>query len=116
MLDHAQDGVENFVSIVGGKLTTYRLMAEHTADAVCAKLGVEMIPVPLTGEGPDMAQVRRLAERDARIKGIWCVPLGAVTPPGVSACAGSSVTWIVGGVVTPNATSTWASWSSRAFN
>lgn len=41
VLDHALDGVENFVSIVGGKLTTYRLMAEHTADTVCAKLGVE---------------------------------------------------------------------------
>ena len=41
VLDHAGDGVENFVSIVGGKLTTYRLMAEHTADVVCAKLGVQ---------------------------------------------------------------------------
>jgi glycerol-3-phosphate dehydrogenase len=40
VLDHARDGVENYVSIVGGKLTTYRLMAEHTADAVCGKLGV----------------------------------------------------------------------------
>jgi glycerol-3-phosphate dehydrogenase len=39
VLDHAAGGVENFVSIVGGKLTTYRLMAEHTADAVCRKLG-----------------------------------------------------------------------------
>jgi glycerol-3-phosphate dehydrogenase len=40
VLDHAQDGVENFVSIVGGKLTTFRLMAEQTADLVCRKLGV----------------------------------------------------------------------------
>jgi glycerol-3-phosphate dehydrogenase len=40
VLDHAEAGVENFVSIVGGKLTTYRLMAEHTADAICRKLGV----------------------------------------------------------------------------
>ncbi|HEU4571303.1 MAG TPA: anaerobic glycerol-3-phosphate dehydrogenase subunit GlpA, partial [Candidatus Limnocylindrales bacterium] len=41
VLDHERrDGVTNFVSIVGGKLTTYRLMAEHTVDAVCAKLGV----------------------------------------------------------------------------
>jgi glycerol-3-phosphate dehydrogenase len=40
VLDHAGDGVENFVSIVGGKLTTYRLMAEHTADAICRRLGV----------------------------------------------------------------------------
>jgi glycerol-3-phosphate dehydrogenase len=41
VLDHAADGVDNFVSIVGGKLTTYRLMAEHTADVICRKLGVE---------------------------------------------------------------------------
>ena len=41
VIDHgARDGVDNFVSIVGGKLTTYRLMAEQTADLVCAKLGL----------------------------------------------------------------------------
>ena len=41
IIDHeSRDGVGNFVSIVGGKITTHRLMAEQTADAVCAKLGV----------------------------------------------------------------------------
>ena len=41
VLDHGpRDGVSNFVSIVGGKLTTYRLMAEQTADLVAAKIGV----------------------------------------------------------------------------
>jgi glycerol-3-phosphate dehydrogenase len=40
VLDHGDQGVDNFVSIVGGKLTTYRLMAEDGADAVCRKLGV----------------------------------------------------------------------------
>ncbi|HEX4215745.1 MAG TPA: anaerobic glycerol-3-phosphate dehydrogenase subunit GlpA [Candidatus Dormibacteraeota bacterium] len=40
LLDHAGEGVEGMVSIVGGKLTTYRLMAEETADAVCRRLGV----------------------------------------------------------------------------
>jgi glycerol-3-phosphate dehydrogenase len=41
VLDHAaRDGVEGIVSIVGGKLTTFRLMAERTTDAVCSKLGV----------------------------------------------------------------------------
>ncbi len=41
VIDHgAREGVDNFVSIVGGKLTTYRLMAEQTADLVCAKLGL----------------------------------------------------------------------------
>ena len=41
VVDHARrDGIANFTSIVGGKLTTYRLMAAQTADAACAKLGV----------------------------------------------------------------------------
>jgi glycerol-3-phosphate dehydrogenase len=40
LLDHAErDGVEGFVTITGGKLTTYRLMAEETVDAVCRHLG-----------------------------------------------------------------------------
>jgi glycerol-3-phosphate dehydrogenase len=40
-LDHADDGVENFVSAVGGKLTTYRQMAESTSDLVAERLGVD---------------------------------------------------------------------------
>ncbi|QLA19841.1 FAD-dependent oxidoreductase [Desulfolutivibrio sulfoxidireducens] len=41
LLDHARDGVDNLVTITGGKLTTFRIMAEKTADLVCAKLGVD---------------------------------------------------------------------------
>jgi glycerol-3-phosphate dehydrogenase len=41
LLDHADEGVANMASIVGGKLTTYRLMAEATADHVCDCLGVD---------------------------------------------------------------------------
>ncbi len=40
LIDHVEDGLENFVTISGGKLTTYRLMAEKTADLVCNRLGV----------------------------------------------------------------------------
>jgi len=40
LLDHTVEGIANFVSIVGGKLTTYRLMAEKTADLICIRLGV----------------------------------------------------------------------------
>lgn len=41
-LDHAQrDGLEGFVTITGGKLMTYRLMAEWATDTVCRKLGRE---------------------------------------------------------------------------
>jgi len=40
LLDHSPDGLENFATIAGGKLTTYRLMAEKTADLICHRLGV----------------------------------------------------------------------------
>lgn len=41
LIDHQQeDGVAGFVSILGGKLSTYRLMSQVTTDLVCRKLGV----------------------------------------------------------------------------
>ncbi|RLM30917.1 anaerobic glycerol-3-phosphate dehydrogenase subunit A [Brenneria salicis] len=40
LLDHAsRDGLEGFITITGGKLMTYRLMAEWTTDKICEKLG-----------------------------------------------------------------------------
>ncbi|MGL5101724.1 MAG: anaerobic glycerol-3-phosphate dehydrogenase subunit A [Plesiomonas sp.] len=39
LLDHAKrDGLDGLVTITGGKLMTYRLMAEWTTDLVCEKL------------------------------------------------------------------------------
>jgi DNA-binding transcriptional LysR family regulator len=41
VIDHEQrDGVKGFTSIVGGKVTTYRLMAERVVDLVARRLGV----------------------------------------------------------------------------
>ncbi|HEY7199367.1 MAG TPA: FAD-dependent oxidoreductase, partial [Candidatus Dormibacteraeota bacterium] len=41
VIDHERrDGVPGLVTVVGGELTVYRLMAERAADAVCARLGV----------------------------------------------------------------------------
>jgi glycerol-3-phosphate dehydrogenase len=41
VLDHeTRDGVAGFITITGGKFTTYRLMAEKTSDLVVEKLGV----------------------------------------------------------------------------
>jgi glycerol-3-phosphate dehydrogenase len=39
LYDHTSQGLENFATIAGGKLTTFRLMAEKTADLVAARLG-----------------------------------------------------------------------------
>ena len=41
-LDHAsRDGMEGLITISGGKLITYRKMAEQATDLACRKLGVE---------------------------------------------------------------------------
>jgi glycerol-3-phosphate dehydrogenase len=41
VIDHAErDGLTGLVTVVGGKLTTCRLMAEKTVDVVCAQLGI----------------------------------------------------------------------------
>lgn len=40
LIDHAEEGLDNFLTITGGKLTTYRRMAEKAADLACRKLGV----------------------------------------------------------------------------
>ena len=58
LLDHQQrDGVAGFLTITGGKWTTFRLMAQTTLDKACAQLGVERAcrtadtPVPGVEQG-----------------------------------------------------------------
>lgn len=58
LLDHQQrDGVAGFLTITGGKWTTFRLMAEKTMDKACEQLGVERAcrtadtPVPGVEQG-----------------------------------------------------------------
>jgi glycerol-3-phosphate dehydrogenase len=56
VIRHAQrDDLGGLISIAGGKLTTFRLMAKDTVDAACAELGVERActtaETPLPGSG-----------------------------------------------------------------
>jgi aspartate/methionine/tyrosine aminotransferase len=41
--------------------------------AICDEFGIKMLPVPMTGHGPDMDAVEALAA-DPSVKGMWCVP------------------------------------------
>jgi glycerol-3-phosphate dehydrogenase len=40
IIDHERDGIGNLITVVCGKLTTFRLTAEKAADFVCERLGV----------------------------------------------------------------------------
>ena len=53
LLDHEKrDGLKGFATITGGKMMTYRLMAEKAADLACQKLGIDkkcdtaVVPLP----------------------------------------------------------------------
>lgn len=67
VIDHATEGVDGFVTIAGGKLSMYRLMAERTSDVVCRKLGHEApcatATTPLPGNESEMEPASELARR-----------------------------------------------------
>ena len=61
-LDHeTRDGIKGLISITGGKLMTYRLMAEQAADAVCRKLGSDAVcttaATPLAGSAGNVGGI-----------------------------------------------------------
>ena len=71
LLDHRErDGVDGFVTITGGKATTYRLMAEETVDLVTQRLGPERPcrtaddPLPGSEDGETYWLGARLAARE----------------------------------------------------
>ncbi|MGL5957624.1 MAG: anaerobic glycerol-3-phosphate dehydrogenase subunit A [Phocaeicola sp.] len=58
-LDHStRDGIEGFITITGGKLMTYRLMAEWATDLACKKLAIDAkcttAEAPLPGSEVDV--------------------------------------------------------------
>ena len=72
VIDHGpRDGVPGFWSIVGGKLTTFRLMSEELSDRVCASIGVDAAcrtavePLPGAAGHESYWVGRRLADVEA---------------------------------------------------
>ncbi len=64
LLDHAtRDGMEGFITITGGKLMTYRLMAEWATDLICRKIGNDgkcrTAEIPLPGSTESREEVDR---------------------------------------------------------
>ncbi|KUI37358.1 aminotransferase class I/II-fold pyridoxal phosphate-dependent enzyme [Mycobacterium sp. GA-2829] len=51
--------------------------------ALTENLGIEMIPVPMLEEGPDVDLIEELVAADPAIKGMWCVPVFG-NPTGVT--------------------------------
>ncbi len=42
--------------------------------SICQRYGIDMVPIPMGPDGPDIDWVERLVHADRAIKGMWCVP------------------------------------------
>jgi glycerol-3-phosphate dehydrogenase len=71
VLDHAStDGVEGLISVIGGKLTTFRLMAQDALDHVCRRLGIDAAcTTSHTPIGEARRRYHQLPNRLAEIEG-----------------------------------------------
>jgi len=63
LIDHGKrDGIKNLITITGGKLVTYRLMAEKTSDLICQKMGcnipcsTHLKPLPSASQPTDLKE------------------------------------------------------------
>ncbi len=76
LLNHeTRDGIKGFLTITGGKWTTFRMMAEKTVDRACEQLGVQRpcrtaeVPVPGTEQGHYWLGHRLHEIEEARLQG-----------------------------------------------
>ena len=90
LFDHAtRDGLDGFITITGGKLMTYRLMAEWATDAVCRKLGNTRACItadtPLPGsQEPTESTLKRVISLPAPLRGSAVYRHGDRTPTWLS--------------------------------
>jgi len=82
LMDHARDGLENFATIPSGKLTTFRFMAEKTADLVCEKLGNHACRLHLPENGPNRPSGRNTGsgttqKTPSSVNVRWCLKVSS---------------------------------------
>lgn len=81
VIDHQRDNLSGLITVVGGKLTTYRLMAQHAIDAMEQQLGTHHPcrtadePVPSAVARPNHLVTARLQARETeRAAGLQAAP------------------------------------------
>ena len=81
LLDHRErDGIDRFLTLTGGKLTTFRLMAEEAVTAMCRQLGTdrpcrtrdERLPGSESGEYYHLGARLRARERSLQEQQVIC--------------------------------------------
>jgi len=80
LLDHLKrDGLDGFITITGGKLMTYRLMAKKVTDLVCSKMSLERacmtdsLPLPGSESTPKIESGYSASRKAASLRQGNCV-------------------------------------------
>jgi glycerol-3-phosphate dehydrogenase len=69
LIDHGScDGLTGLITITGGKLMTYRLMAERTADFICEQMGLHVPCITHTQPLPGAGRGHTLQDRLLRLR------------------------------------------------
>lgn len=79
LIDHGQrDGLHGLITITGGKLVTYRLMAEKTSDLICEKIGRKIPCTTHLQPLPGAAGPQPFSERLKKINRLLSVEGGEI--------------------------------------